>query len=368
MLILAPQLFAGQVEIGVIYQSGVAFDSIVGGLSVIIYQFENISAYCANMERLSDFYETMKYADIYRRNHQQHDRSLLSPGIMIGSTMSTSPFNHLNRQSTHSSTSSIDELDAMTALTIREHDEMDSSNTGIVNHFSFIDLQRWKPLIYSDPPIDENIDTATLHSSKSISILSLQQVDLCTPDKKRLLIQNLSFSLRPLEHMLIVGSSGIGKSSLLRAIAGLWNIGNGIIRRPADDDVYFLPQRPYCTVGTLKDQLLYPSIEYNDGNENDHQYHNHTKQSRSSQKRHFVARYRMLKESWNDEDLLDILDQVDLYNIAVRSDPIGGNPIRGLYSIQDWSNQLSLGEQQRLAFGRLLVNKPSLVILDEAVR
>jgi ABC-type uncharacterized transport system fused permease/ATPase subunit len=142
---------------------------------------------------------------------------------------------------------------------------------------------------------------------------------------------------------------------LLRAVAGLWDIGNGHITRPADDDVYFLPQRPYCTVGTLKDQLLYPCVEYDD-----------TKKTNFDDA-YTVRKHRILKEAWTDEDLLNILDQVNLYDVAVRSSR-DGNPLNGLYSTQDWSNQLSLGEQQRLAFGRLLVNKPTFVILDEAVR
>lgn len=65
-----------------------------------------------------------------------------------------------------------------------------------------------------------------------------------------------------------------------------------------------------------------------------------------------------------DEDLLDILDQVDLSELASR--PGDGDPIKGLYTDLDWSNTLSLGEQQRLAFGRVLVNQPRFVILDEA--
>ena len=196
-------------------------------------------------------------------------------------------------------------------------------------------------------------------------------MDLYTPDGKRELIRDLSLELRPGQHLLIVGNSGAGKSSLLRAIAGLWTTGRGRIERPADEDVFFLPQRPYCTVGTLQDQLLYPSVE-------DYQNKNETKLqnalkigtgsgsngSRSDNKVLPGSSHHWLKQALTDEDLLDILRKVDLLDVAVRAGD--GDPVRGLKTVLDWSNLLSLGEQQRLAFGRLLVNRPKLVIVDEA--
>ena len=60
---------------------------------------------------------------------------------------------------------------------------------------------------------------------------------------------------------MITGDSGCGKSSLLRAIAGLWHSGSGVIQHPPFDDVFFLPQQPYMQVGTLRSQLIYPGTE-----------------------------------------------------------------------------------------------------------
>jgi putative ATP-binding cassette transporter len=133
-------------------------------------------------------------------------------------------------------------------------------------------------------------------------------------------------------------------------IQGLWTTGYGSIDRPSDEDVYFLPQRPYCAIGSLKDQLLYPSSD--EINADDYP------------EGHRLSRSHLLRKSLTDDDLLDILNEVDLSELASRAGD--GDRVKGLYTVMDWSNTLSLGEQQRLAFGRLLVNSPRFVILDEA--
>lgn len=90
------------------------------------------------------------------------------------------------------------------------------------------------------------------------AVLEVEDLTLVTPDCTRKLIEGLSFKMEVGQHLLIVGNSGAGKSSLLRAVAGLWTAGSGFITRPPPGETFFLPQRPYCTLGTLREQLLYP--------------------------------------------------------------------------------------------------------------
>jgi putative ATP-binding cassette transporter len=138
------------------------------------------------------------------------------------------------------------------------------------------------------------------------------------------LIKELSLVLQPSDALLITGDSGCGKSSLLRAIAGLWQSGSGRIHHPPLEDFFFLPQQPYLQLGSLRSQLIYPSTE----------------------------------SDLSDDQLLEILDQVYLPQLAER--------VGGLSAVHDWEKLLSVGEQQRMAFARILVHAPRIVILDEA--
>ncbi|CAN0505171.1 unnamed protein product, partial [Ectocarpus sp. 8 AP-2014] len=104
----------------------------------------------------------------------------------------------------------------------------------------------------------EGVGVLTTETAKGAR-LSVEDVCVVTPTGGRVLMSGLSFSLDDSERMLIVGESGAGKSSLLRAMAGLWTTGSGKIVRPTKEEMFFLPQRPYCTLGPLRDQITYPS-------------------------------------------------------------------------------------------------------------
>ena len=154
--------------------------------------------------------------------------------------------------------------------------------------------------------------------------LAVEALTLHPPRSERVLIKELHLELKPGDALLITGESGCGKSSLLRAIAGLWNTGSGTIHHPPLESCFFLPQQPYLQAGTLRSQLIYPSTE----------------------------------SDMTDEGLLAILEQAHLPQLAAR--------VGGLDAVQDWEKVLSVGEQQRLAFARVLVHAPDIVILDEA--
>lgn len=154
--------------------------------------------------------------------------------------------------------------------------------------------------------------------------LAIENLSLRTPNRERMLISGISLSVRPGQGVLIVGPSGCGKSSLLRAIAGLWHSGSGRIIGPGSKEMLFLPQRPYMVQGSLRTQLLYPDIA----------------------------------NSVTDAELLVVLKQVNLPDLATNFD--------GLDAELDWGKVLSVGEQQRIAFARVLLIGPRYAMLDEA--
>jgi putative ATP-binding cassette transporter len=237
-LIVGPMFMRGAVEFGVVTQAESAFAQVLMALSVIIAQFEGLSAFAAGIKRLGNLWDEL------------------------------------------------DEFDTEDALMEQE---------------------------------------SQLEVDKTALRLKLADLTVQTPGRDKTLTRKLNFTLPPGKSVLIMGESGSGKSSLLRTIAGLWQSGEGSIERPRLNHLIFLSQRPYMVQGNLRAQLVYPQNEEG-------------------------ADDQLIKEALEKVNLTDVLDRVD------------GDFER----IVDWTNILSLGEQQRVSFARIFLRKPVLAFLDEA--
>ncbi len=241
-IVVAPGIFAGELEIGKVTEAQGAFIRVFFSLNLIVSRFHSLTSFGAGVERLYTFLQSLE-------------------------------------------------------------------NSGAI---STANEQTEKPL---EP---------TTISTETADRLALENMTLQIPNGQRTLVANLSLDLAKGTGLLVRGPSGCGKSSLLRSIVGLWDTGSGTILRPPLDQMLFLPQKPYMVLGTLRAQLLYPKIDM----------------------------------EIDDQHLRQILLQVNLPDLEPRHG--------GFDTEQNWGEVLSLGEQQRLIFARLLLNKPSYAILDEA--
>ena len=315
-LIIAPLYFAKQVELGTITQSFGAFNHILGDFSILINQFESLSAFSAGLSRLSTFV-----------------------------------------------------------------DSLDSSNITVTSLDGSVTDGKGYPMIAMTSGRQVSVDLKK-------SVLSVRNLSILTPDGRRVIVgsglennnedvlgtniksntlKGIDVDIVEGDQILVVGRSGVGKSSFVRAIAGLWRIGSGEVLwvnnsvsdthliTTAPKNVFFLPQKPYNNLGTLREQIMYPAIN----NFNETLGTNHADNT--------MENVSILTSGFNssvalDNHLLHLLSLVKLENLSNR---MGfGNEMAGLNVVNDWSKVLSLGEQQRLAFARVLFNKPSVVFLD----
>ncbi|MDT5001129.1 MAG: vitamin B12/bleomycin/antimicrobial peptide transport system ATP-binding/permease protein [Mycobacterium sp.] len=151
--------------------------------------------------------------------------------------------------------------------------------------------------------------------------VELDDVEVRTPDGKQL-IKPLDMRLEIGDTLVVTGPSGSGKTTLLRSLAELWPFTSGTLTRPCGpNETMFLSQLPYVPLGDLRAVVTYPGEE----------------------------------GTIDDQALRDMLEKVALPHLVVRLD-----------EVLDWAKVLSPGEQQRIAFARILLTKPKAVFLDEA--
>ena len=155
------------------------------------------------------------------------------------------------------------------------------------------------------------------------SQIALKNITLATPDRARVLQQHVSLAVADGDSLLLTGPTGAGKTSLMRAVAGLWRAGSGGILRPSPNHILFMPQKPYLILGSIRQQIQYPRAG-----------------------------------EVSNETLMEMLREVDLAYLSGR--------FGGLDAELNWADLLSGGEQQRLAFARLFLIRPRFAILDEA--
>ncbi|KAL9078036.1 MAG: hypothetical protein Q9157_003034 [Trypethelium eluteriae] len=163
---------------------------------------------------------------------------------------------------------------------------------------------------------------------ESDGAIAFRRVPIVSPNGD-VLVRELSFTVAPGAHLLIVGPNGCGKSSLFRILGGLWPVYGGEVCKPPFEDIFYLPQRPYLSRGSLRQQIIYP-----DGVRE------------------------MRDKGVTDGDLYRILAVVEIEGIVDRYP-------EGWDAEQEWTDALSGGLQQRVAMARLFYHAPKYAILDE---
>ncbi|MDR3570102.1 MAG: ABC transporter ATP-binding protein/permease [Syntrophobacteraceae bacterium] len=192
---------------------------------------------------------------------------------------------------------------------------------------SYTTIAKWHAVINRLLDLSETIDRledsefspVAQRISTSGNAIKIDSVSVYLPDGKPL-IRNLNLNIEHGTRLLITGPSGCGKSTLIRALAGIWPFCKGIISLPQSSTIMFLPQTPYLPLGTLSNALSYPN-----------------------------------SNGYRQEDFERVLEQCRLAHL-----------VTSLESDENWSHALSPGEQQRLAFSKILLVKPDFLFLDEA--
>ena len=389
--VVAPLYFKGEIEFGVINQSSSAFSHILGDVSLVVYQIERLASFSAVTDRLGQMTEVLETGA---------SELVAAPGA-----------GKIERRVV------IQGEDVAAAVKRAVGEAADSLTGG----------RR------------AGLDDAGAAASSSSPRLTLRDLTVRVPGavgaSKPPLVSNLNLTVGANRSVLIMGPSGAGKTSLLRAVAGLWEQGDGEVRWRGESEggaeggalegaesgaassssgaasnsssgaleaapnaatlasgAYFVPQRPYLVLGTLRQQLLYPTwvrpAEAVPGDEEEEE--DDGGDGGGAYRCGIVG----CAPKPSDEELKAALRRVNLGYLIDREanesfaegggggggdEEEGGGGADsgavsssrrstnvGLDAVGDWSSILSLGEQQRLAFARVLLARPRVAMLDEA--
>eukprot|EP00183_Erythrolobus_madagascarensis_P000321 CAMPEP_0185850994 /NCGR_PEP_ID=MMETSP1354-20130828/4903_1 /TAXON_ID=708628 /ORGANISM="Erythrolobus madagascarensis, Strain CCMP3276" /LENGTH=735 /DNA_ID=CAMNT_0028551731 /DNA_START=184 /DNA_END=2391 /DNA_ORIENTATION=- len=367
IIVLAPSYFANRVTLGSLQQAWSAFNSVLRDLSFIVMRFDEVSKMSAGLDRLGEFIEFLEAR---------------------ATPENPSPFAARARESKRPRRKT------------KKNTKTKRGGGGESSDAVAATKQKEKDLEQPDETCSVGTDTSTVSTGVTSEVgggviqiieddtvsLETQDLTLFPPDDpSRVLFRGLTMSLPQNARLLIVGPSGCGKSSLLRALAGLWQSGAGSIRIAPLRDAFFLPQRPYCTLGTLREQLTYPrklseispdALYAAVARIDDRAASTAAATAAASSTATgvtaaaAVAASRSSSSSEQDDTFAETLDRFLEHTLVQVSLPLLSRRMGGLSTERDWSTVLSLGEQQRLAFGRLLVSQAlgfcRLSILDEA--
>ncbi|KAK3906112.1 ABC transporter transmembrane region 2-domain-containing protein [Staphylotrichum tortipilum] len=168
------------------------------------------------------------------------------------------------------------------------------------------------------------------------------------------LVPALSFALKQGDHLLVVGPNGCGKSSLFRILGGLWPVYGGTVHKPPFSDIFYIPQRPYLSRGSLRQQIIYPDSP-----------------ARMREKGVTDADLAGILRALSLENLLEVQQQQQLLQQQQQppqppQPPSGPNGVGSGWDAEaEWRDVLSGGVQQRIAMARLFYHRPRYAILDE---
>ncbi|ONH66344.1 Peroxisomal long-chain fatty acid import protein 1 [Cyberlindnera fabianii] len=171
------------------------------------------------------------------------------------------------------------------------------------------------------------------------AVIEFKDIPLITP-ANIVLAKSLSFKIKHGDHLLIAGPNGCGKSSLFRILGGLWPVMSGELTIPHFENMFYLPQRAYLSKSSLKEVIMYPSTTY--------------------------------KYKSNNEltEILKVLDLTFLLHESIAIELAKDNSLEvadvdPFETVRNWSEELSIGVQQRLAMARMYYHKPKFAVLDE---